>query len=570
MVAVVALQLVACGNTRGVGDQPEPRLSARPERSTDGAENYASTTPSPSTRIGDGRASRQRAGAAVRSDAHPADAEPTLDNEPVVTTDPGWEVARCAGAATRRVRMAGNLDSESFVLWSFVPPGSANSPWLVVPFSAEDPANTASFSTTFTGVDDQGRSQSVSVYFGRLVEGWEYHALMDGTAFVIGEGHLSFDDQGVVTVEVSKELRLLTASGPGHAVQLDLSGMTQLAEASNMSAQEVDGSEARWGSACAISQALPAEAAVTGPHCAAAATRRLALRANLAAASPVENEEWDPLAPTAGLTLPLGANDADGTLIDFELALRKTSAATWDYHVSLSGDEPGPEVASGSLVFNPNGSLRSVTTARPLHFPNHDGVLGDPIELDFGAGTAAGGSGVDGVTSLPGGSFEVWQQRDGAVLDCLPRAAATTLTVAHPPSCAGERTTAVSMSFNLDPATALSDLAAYSANVTVYDAALTPQNLELHFQHLEARHWRCQVVAASAEVGVVDLHFAANGAPELIQNIPVLRLPLADGSAGPPIQLAFDDGWAITSFSAESNGWLSPNGAAPHAYGCVE
>lgn len=152
--------------------------------------------------------------------------------------------------------------------------------------------------------------------------------------------------------------------------------------------------------------------------------------------------------------------------------MRKTSAVTWDYHVLLSGAEPSPEVSSGSLAFNANGSLRSVTTARPLRFPNHHGVLGDPIELDFCAGTAAGGSGVDGVTSLPGGSFQVWQQRDGAVLDCLPRAT-TMLPVARPLSCAGERTTAVSMNFNLDPATALSDLAAYSANVTVYDAALT-------------------------------------------------------------------------------------------------
>lgn len=390
---------------------------------------------------------------------------------------------------------------------------------------------------------------------------------MDGTAFVIGEGHLDFDEHGVATVEEIQELRLLTASGPGHAVALDLSGVTQLAEPSSVSWQDLDGSEARWGTACATSQPLPTEAAV---KCGAAATTRVALRANLAPATPVANEPWDPLASAADFTLPLRANDAQGTIVDFELGLRKSSATTWDYHVLLSGDAPGLEVASGSLAFNPNGSLDSVTTARRLRLPNHDGVRGEPIELDFGAGTAAGGNGVDGVTSLPGGSFEVWQQHDGAVLDCLQPAPTPPLPPSRLPGCAGEHTTAVSMYFNLDPATALSDTTAYSASVTVYDPALTPQTLELNFRHVEARRWQCQVVASSVEVGVVDLEFTANGALESIENIPELRLPLADGSAGPPIRLAFDEGWAFTSFSIETYGWLAPTGAAPAAQGCLE
>jgi hypothetical protein len=125
------------------------------------------------------------------------------------------------------------------------------------------------------------------------------------------------------------------------------------------------------------------------------------------------------------------------------------------------------------------------------------------------------------------------------------------------------------MSFNLDPATALSDATAYSASAIVYDATLTPHELELRFRHVAEQHWQCQVVASSAEVGVVDLHFASNGAPELVENIPVLRLPLADGSAGPPIQLAFAEGWSITSFASASSGWLGPNGAPPQTDGCA-
>jgi hypothetical protein len=211
-----------------------------------------------------------------------------------------------------------------------------------------------------------------------------------------------------------------------------------------------------------------------------------------------------------------------------------------------------------------------VTTGRLLRFPNQGGVLGAPIELDFGASTSFGGNGVDGVTSLPGGSFEVWQQTDGAVLDCVPRASTAPLPVGHVPSCAGERTSAVAMGFNLDPAAPLSEADAYSTSVTVYDAALAPQQIELHFQHVEASHWQCRVVASLASVGVVDLYFDANGGPERIENIPILRLPLADGSAGPPIQLAFDAEWVITSFAIESQGWLAPNGATPNTDGCVE
>jgi hypothetical protein len=453
------------------------------------------------------------------------------------------------------VRIAGNLDAAAMVLWP------------IVPFSPEEPWTTAAFSTTFTAFDDLGRSQTVSIYFGRREHGWDYHAVLDGTVFVIGEGHLSFDDQGVVTVDVHHELRLLTASGPGQPVELDLSGMTQLAGPMTINEQEVDGRQARWGTSCAAS-ASP-ESTAADPRCAAIATTRIALRANLAAASPSADEPSASLAPTSAFTLALQANDAQGALLDFELDWRKTTAETWDYQVLLAGDQPGPEVASGTLSFNPNGSLRSATTTRQLRFPNHDGVLGEPIELDFGAGTAAGGNGVDGVTSFNGASFAVSDQSNGALLGCLPTASSP-LPEWRSPSCSGEHTTAVTLGFNLDPRTPVGDAVVYAANATLYDAALTPQQLELRFEHVEASRWRCRVLASASEVGVVDLLFNSNGAPSLVENIPTLRLPLPDGSAGPPIHLAFDAEWVITSFAAETQGWLAPNGAAPGTQGCVE
>lgn len=548
----MAFQLVACGNVRE-DDEGELRELAPSPRAVDDVADVAVVASS--TRIGGAGAPGQRGGYTGGGwhRAHPVPPKPN----PTVTPDGGWEAALCAGAATRHVRMTANLDAVTQV------------PWFGAPFSAENPTNTAAFGATFAPFDDQGRRQMVTVYFTRLQQGWDYHVVMDGTAFVIGEGHLDFDDQGLVTVDVRQELRLLTASGPGHSVELDLSAVTQLAEPSQISELDADGTEARWGSACSTSQPPPDEPAVTDPHCAAAATTRFALRANLAAASAIAHQPWNLRVPTAGLILPLEANDANGALIDFDLYLRKASTDTWDYHALLAGKAPGVEVASGTLSFNPNGSLRSVTTTRVLRLPNHDGALGDAIELDFGDSTATGGGGVDGVTSLPGGSFEIWQQRDGAVLDCLPRASTTPPPVSHALSCAGERTTAVRMGFNLDPATALNAATPFSASVAIYDATLTPQQLELHFWRVEDRHWQCQVVASATAIGVVDLNFAANGAPELIENIPLVRLRLADGSAGPPIQLAFDEGWTITSFPSPSNGWLAPNGAPPHSDGCV-
>lgn len=547
----MAFQLVACGNVRGGGNEQDPRDPARPEHA-------AAAAP---------RAAEPLLGGAAQP-VVPADPEPVVaprdvdpvasaDPEPVVPAEPGWEAARCGGAATRHIRMVGQLYPMAYM------------PELQ-PFNAERPELTASFSSSLTAFDDQGRPQDVAVYFSPRADRWDYHAVLVGTPFVIGAGDLFFDDKGIATVVETQELRLLTATGPGHAIELDVGGM-QLAETSTIFEQERDGREARWGTTCASSEPLPTPTVVAGPACASAATTRLTLRANLTAASPIATPAWDPHAPTAELTVPLQANDASGTLIEFQLELRRSSDDSWDYHVLPLGDASELEVASGALHFNANGSLRSVTATRPLRFPNHDGVLGALIDLDFGASTDAGGNGVDGVTALPGGSFEVWQRRDGAVLDCAPRASPSLRPLAHVPSCAGERTTRVGLNFNLDPGAALSNTTpVHSASVAVYDAALAPQQLDLHFRHLEAGRWQCQVIALSQEVGVVELRFTANGAPELVENIPTLRLPLADGSAGPPIELGFDDGWAITSFAAGTFGWLQPDGAAPHADSCVE
>lgn len=549
----MAWQLMACGalSPDGATDRARERQPARPSMLVD-APSPGDPTPSSTraARSAQPEASRQHRGAGVAAGAD--------DSDPIATPAAGWEAPQCSGSATRRITVAGNLDATSHEI-----------PAWLGGFTPEDPASSANFSITVAAFDDQGRQQGVGIYFERVAQGWDYHVIMEGTAFLIGEGHLGFDEQGtLLSAEVTQELRLLTSAGPGHAVELDLSGMTSTSEPCNCSGLTVDGGQARWGTTCAMAEPMPDEQRVTGPACAAAATKRLALRANLAAGSQVASTPWNPLAPDAVLTSVLRANDEQGTLIDFALHLRRSSEQAWDYYVLLAGESPGQEVASGVLHFNPNGSLHSVATTRPLQFPNRVGLSGDPIELDFGPTTVDGGSGVDGVTALAGASFEVWQHPDGAVLDCVPRATTPPLATLRSPHCAGERTTALWLSFNLDPATPLGD--SYQAVTTVYDAALVPREMVLVFRHVDDDHWQCDLSVAGAAAGTVDLYFTDNGAPARIENIPTPRLPLADGSDGPPIQLGFDQGWAITSFSSPSSGWLAPNGAVPNTDGCVD
>jgi Flagellar basal body protein FlaE len=221
VVAAMALQLVACGNAPGDAEDPEQHVIAHPPRAADDVAGDASATGASSARTG--------------SDVHVADSEPVVEDDAAVSAG-GWKGAHCVGSATRHVRIAGNCYAGAGVFFE--------------PFSPERPEYTSSLGTTFVGFDDEGHSQSVTVYFVPLERGWDYHAVTDGTALVVGEGHLNFDDQGVaVTVEERQELRLLTTKGPGHAVALDLSGMTRVDAASTITAQEVDGSECpvrRW------------------------------------------------------------------------------------------------------------------------------------------------------------------------------------------------------------------------------------------------------------------------------------------------------------------------------------
>ncbi|MEO7037664.1 MAG: hypothetical protein ABI335_27900, partial [Polyangiaceae bacterium] len=171
----------------------------------------------------------------------------------------------------------------------------------------------------------------------------------------------------------------------------------------------------------------------------------------------------------------------------------------------------------------------------PLRFPEADGSFGQTIQLDFGPSLQGGGNGTDGVTDFSTGT--TGQER-------LP-------TLQYLPfwSCEGEPTSSVSPSWCpglgdlTDTATAAWPTAA-AATSTVYDAAAQPWSIEFYWRAAGVNRLEYKYVVAreqaSIESGVGALKFANDGSLQHSDPAAPVRLPLADGSAGPLI--AFDLG----------------------------
>jgi flagellar hook protein FlgE len=139
----------------------------------------------------------------------------------------------------------------------------------------------------------------------------------------------------------------------------------------------------------------------------AQATGSVAVTANLDARASASAEGFDPNAVVlqGSVTSTTLVYDSMGKAHPLEIHFVKTEDGHWEYHAVVSGQdvtpvEPGmKEVGNGSLSFNSDGSLQTVSKGNPAISVTFTGmVAAQPIDVGFGSATADGGSGKDGVT----------------------------------------------------------------------------------------------------------------------------------------------------------------------------
>lgn len=138
------------------------------------------------------------------------------------------------------------------------------------------------------------------------------------------------------------------------------------------------------------------------------------------------NTVFDPTAAT--YSTALNVYDSLGSPHTVTLYFKKVSSNNWDWYAAMSSEDldngisdgatgtPQPMMVGGggTLKFNPNGSLEEVTGADDVYFNFAGGAdLLQPIDINFGTSTQAGGSGLDGTTQYASASATFSQSQDG-------------------------------------------------------------------------------------------------------------------------------------------------------------
>jgi flagellar hook protein FlgE len=136
----------------------------------------------------------------------------------------------------------------------------------------------------------------------------------------------------------------------------------------------------------------------------------ITIKGNLAADAPISaTAAFDPADPvnTSNFRTSLTVYDSLGQAHSVSVYYRKTSAGNWDFHAltdggGLTGGTAGTatEIASGSLAFDAQGDLTSVTQAgtfNPVGANNPQSLT-----FNFGDPTSTGGTGTSGITQFGG------------------------------------------------------------------------------------------------------------------------------------------------------------------------
>ena len=165
--------------------------------------------------------------------------------------------------------------------------------------------------------------------------------------------------------------------------------------------------------------------AITVPTSALApsATTKITLAANLDSRADVQSAAFSTTDPTGTSTPPASSivvYDSLGAAHTVDLYWCKTASDTWDYHAVIDGGDMANgtagtpvEIGSGSLTFDPSGSLNNVATGTAISVDFKDAKPGQQITLSLGSGTSSGGGGLDGVTQFAASGATSGQSQDG-------------------------------------------------------------------------------------------------------------------------------------------------------------
>ena len=262
----------------------------------------------------------------------------------------------------------------------------------------------------------------------------------------------------------------------------------------------------------------------------AAATENITIRGNLDPSS--QPVTFNPLMRTSNFNTSIVVYGSFGEPIQLDIYFSKNHAAStqagdlgdWTYHfvadggnLDTEGDGTTPAtrgtptvVASGALRFGTCGVLISNVTTLNAFKPK-GAVNPQPLALNFGTGTAVGGTGVDGMTQFRMNSAVSSVSQDGnvALIACVATDAeadagssAPSTPDASPAPVAA--TTGITMRGNLDP-TAMPTIfdpdnvqttSNFSTALTVYDKLGKAIDIEIFFCMSEVGDWTYHVTTA--------------------------------------------------------------------------
>lgn len=359
------------------------------------------------------------------------------------------EARPCPGAPTQAVRLRANLDGRE--------------PVLAIPWDTNAPIETSNVGVTLTVADELGELHPLELFFRKVApDTWDYFALARGAELAVpgphervevGSGRLAFRGGMLESLTVQHPVHVRFANDTvAQVIALDLGAPRSLGGSGKNAISQWDAHSAvfvRAANGCAATLARTCSSAcqalaqpVTGPAtfdfalwrglfsvppgrplelCAPEPTTTVQVVANLDAGATIPSVPWDQdqACNTSNFQTSITVYDALGGAHSIELYFRKVDTSAYEYHVIVYlGDARDPrlggrvESGSGVLQFTPGGVLESHAVTAPVS-ANFPGTATQEIALELGRPTAAGGTGLDGVTALSAPSNVSRQDADG-------------------------------------------------------------------------------------------------------------------------------------------------------------